>query len=133
MRKDSKTIIPYEDIDYELQNLIRLINTVEGIETTSCCCGHGTLPCQILFRADNTAYLTNFWYKYLYCNPNWHIVLAMTDVEIDDKEWNTPTYLLETTFPDFFYTGLAIDNLAYRIEIDKLKENTDDARRNKKI
>ena len=123
MRKDSKTIIPYEDIDYELQNLIRLINTVEGIETTECCCGHGESPCQIFFKADNTEYLTKFWYKYLYGNPNWHIVLAMTDVEIDDKEWNTPTYLLETTFSDFFYTGLAIDNLAYGIEIDKLKEN----------
>ena len=123
MRKDSKIIIPYEDIDSELQNLIRLINMVEGIETVESCCGHGKRPCQIWFKADNTEYLTKFWYKYLYCNPNWHIVLNMTDADIDDKEWNTPTYLLETTFSDFFYTGLAIDNLAYRIEIDKLKEN----------
>ena len=126
MRKDSKTIIPYEDIDYELQDLIRLIDSIEGIETTEWCCSHGTSPCQIWFKADNTECLTKFWYKYLYGNPNWHIVLSMTDTDINDGEWNTPTYLLETTFSDFFYTGLAIDNLAYRIEIDKLKEKDND-------
>ena len=125
MRKDSKTVIPYEDIDYEICDLIRLINMVEGIETVESCCGHGQSPCRIWFKADDIECLTKFWHKYLYGNPNWHIVLAMSDVEIDDKEWSTPTYLLETTFSDFYYTGLAIDNLAYRIEIDKLKENED--------
>lgn len=126
MLKDSKTVIPYEDIDYEICELIRLINMVEGIETVESCCGHEKEPCRIWFKADNIECLTKFWYRYLYCNPNWHIVLNMTDVDIDNKEWNTPTYLLETTFSDFFYTELVIDNLAYSIKIDKLKENTDE-------
>ncbi|MBO5839788.1 MAG: hypothetical protein J6R06_08965, partial [Bacteroidales bacterium] len=41
MLKNSKTIIPYNDIDYELQELIKFINMVDEIETTSCCSGHG--------------------------------------------------------------------------------------------
>ena len=111
MLKGSTTKIPYDDIDYEIRDLCRYINNVDGIETTSSCCGHGEMPCLIYFKADNTESLTKFWRKYLYRNPNWHIVLNMSDTEIDNKEWDKPTYRLETTFPDYYYVGLAIDSL----------------------
>ena len=116
MLKGSTTVIPYDDIDYEIRNLIKLINNVNGIETTSCCCGHGKAPCQIMFKADNAESLSRFWHKYLYRNPNWHIVYAMNDTDVCNEEWDKPNYLLETTFPDFYYTGLAIDNLTYRLK-----------------
>lgn len=111
MLKGSTTEIPYADIDYEIRDLCRYINNVDGIETTESCCGHGKTPCQIWLKADNSEILTKFWHKYLYCNPNWRIILNMTDREIDNKEWDKPTYLLETSFPDYYYVGLAIDSL----------------------
>lgn len=40
MYKDSTTIIPYDDIDVEIRQLIRGINSVDGIETVECCFGH---------------------------------------------------------------------------------------------
>ena len=111
MLKGSTTEIPYSDIDYEIRDLCRYINNVDGIETTSSCCGHKKMPCLIYFKADNTEILAKFWHKYLYRNPNWHIVLDMSDTDIDNKEWDKPTYLLETTIPDYYYVGLAIDSL----------------------
>lgn len=32
--------IPYKEVDKECHNLIRAINKIPGIATTSCCCGH---------------------------------------------------------------------------------------------
>ena len=120
MLKNSKTEIPYDDIDYEIRELIRCINDVEGIETTESCCGHGEMPCLIWFKADSTEVVTKFIHKYLYYNNLWRIRFNMTDVEIDNGEWNNPTYLLETTFLDYYYVGLAIDNLTYKMKnIDK--------------
>lgn len=116
MKRNSKTIIPYEDIDYELVELIKCINEIDGIETTECCCGHGTMPCQIWLKADRTEDITHFSYNYLYCNPLWRIVINLTDNEIYDNEWNNPSYLLETTCSDYFYTGVSIDNLTYKMQ-----------------
>lgn len=116
MKRNSKTIIPYKDIDYELVELIKCINEIDGIETTECCCGHGTMPCQIWLKADRTEDITHFSYNYLYCNPLWRIVINLTDNEIYDNEWNNPSYLLETTCSDYFYTGVSIDNLTYKMQ-----------------
>lgn len=113
MKRNSKTIIPYEDIDYELVELIKCINEVDGIETTECCCGHGTRPCQIWFKADSIEDITHFIDNYLYCNPLWRVVFSLTDIDI---EWSNPTYLLETTCSDYFYTGVSIDNLKYEMQ-----------------
>lgn len=121
MLKGSTTEIPYSDIDYEIRDIIRYINEIDGIETTESCCGHNEYPCRIWFRADNTECLTHFWYDYFYGNPNWRIALDMTDVDIDDGLWNKPTYLLETVFLDCYYNGLAIDNLTYRIKYGKVR------------
>lgn len=117
MRRNSKTIIPYEDIDTELVELIKCINEVDGIETTECCCGHGMRPCQIWFKADSIEDVTHFIHNYLYCDPSWRIVISLTDTEIDDNEWSNPTYLLETDTSDAVFIGLSINNLK-----DKMKE-----------
>ena len=116
MKRDSKTIIPYENIDCELVELIKCINEIDGIETTECCCGHGTMPCQIWFKANSIEDVTHFIHNYLYCNRLWRIVINLTDNEIYDNEWNNPSYLLETTCSDYYYTGVSIDNLTYRIK-----------------
>lgn len=120
MLKGSATVIPYNDIDYELRDLIKYINNIDGIETTECCCGHGKAPCQILFKADSMECLTKFWHKYFYRDSNWRIVLKMRDSDIDNGQWDKPTYLLETTIPDYFYVGLAIDSLTYYMCIKEI-------------
>lgn len=118
MKKGSTTIIPYDDIDYELRNLIKLMNNIDGIETVECCCRHGEAPCYIWFKADSIEDVTCFQYKYLYGSRLWRISIEMTDTDIDENKWNDPRYLLETTCKDYFYTGVCIDNLTY-----KMKEN----------
>ena len=116
MLKGSTTVIQYLDIDYEIVELIKYINMFDGIETVESCCGHGEMPCQIWFKADSLEYVTRFIYKYLYRNPNWRVVINPTDKDFDEWEWANPTYLLETTFPDYYYTGLAIDNLTFKLK-----------------
>ena len=116
MKKGSTTIIPYDDIDYELRDLIKLINNIDGLETVECCCGHGLEPCQIWFVADSIEDVTHFIRNYIYCSPLWRIVIDITDVDIDENKWNNPTYLLETTCKDYFYTGVCIDNLTYKMK-----------------
>lgn len=117
MLKNSTTEIPYSNIDYEIRDLIRYINDVDGIETTECCCGHEEMPCLIYFKADSIECVTKFISKYLYRDRNWRITINLTDSEIGNSEWNNPTYLLEGTISDYHYVGLAIDNLTKEMYI----------------
>ena len=118
MLAGSKTKIPYAYIDYEIRDLIRYMNAIDGIETTGSCCGHGNMPCFIYFKADNIECVTKFVFKYLYRDPNWRVIVDIADSEIDNEEWDNPTYRLETTIRDFYYNGLAIDNFTYRLRIE---------------
>lgn len=122
MKRGSNTVIPYEDIDYELVELIKCINDVEGIETVECCCGHGVEPCQIWFVADSLKDVTHFIRDYLYRSSLWRIIIDITDVDIDENKWDSPTYLLETTCNDYYYTGVCIDNLTYKMKMKQLTQ-----------
>lgn len=117
MKKGSNTVIPYDDIDKELVELIKCINNVKGIETVECCCGHGEAPCYIWFKADSIKDVTRFQHSYLYRSKLWRITVNMTDADIDESKWDDPTYLLETTCNDYYYTGVCIDNLTYKMKI----------------
>ncbi len=117
MKRGSNTVIPYTDIDYELVELIKCMNNIEGIETVECCCGHGTEPCQIWFVADSVKDVTHFIHDYLYRSLLWRITIDITDVDIDENKWDNPIYLLETTCKDYYYTGVCIDNLTYKIKM----------------
>lgn len=121
MLRGSTIEIPYEDIDYEIRDLCRYINNVEGIETKESCCGHGKTPCQIWLKANKIEDITHFIYHYLYRNPNWRVQFCITDKDIDENQWKNPTYLLETTFPDYHYVGLAIDSLKKEMYIKQNK------------
>ena len=122
MLKDSKTEISYGDIDYEIAELVRLINNIEGIETIESCCGHSRRPCRIWFMADSVECVTKFIHRYIN-NASWRVVINISDVEIDNGEWDKPTYLLETTLP-YYSTEFAIANLIYQIKsYEDSKEN----------
>lgn len=128
MKKGSNTIIPYEDIDYELVELIKCMNNIEGIETIECCCGHGVRPCQIWFVADSLKDVTHFMHNYLYRSSLWRIVIDLSDADIDKNKWDSPAYLLETTCYDYYYTGVCIDNLTYKIKMKNQNPNQNTAK-----
>lgn len=47
------TIIPYDEIDKEIVELCRALNSIDGIETIESCCGHGKEKCRIYFTINN--------------------------------------------------------------------------------
>lgn len=86
-------------IDPEIRELVDLINNVEGIETTSSCCGHGKYPAYIYCVADSVADLHKFMYDYFYCNKCWKFVNYITDTMIDDKDWDRVQFYIESDVP----------------------------------
>lgn len=63
--------IPYEEIDEELRNLISVLNTLNGIKTISCCCGHGKEPCDIYMAVRDLNVIRDFCFNYLNPFYNW--------------------------------------------------------------
>lgn len=61
------TNIPYDKIDKELVDLIKVLNTISGIKTLTCCCGHGKGPCCIFMAIRDIPTINNFCFNYL--NP----------------------------------------------------------------
>lgn len=59
--------IPYDEIDIELRDLIRILNTLDGIKTLSCCCGHGKTFCSIHMAVKDLSTIRDFCFNYL--NP----------------------------------------------------------------
>lgn len=112
-----------EPLDYEIADLVKLLNQVEGITTTSSCFGHNEEPITIYGVADSIEVLNKFRYKYLYCNSMWHIELILSDKTVDNKEWWKIEFVLKTS--DLYYsypiTQLLADNLTM-----KLKDVTDE-------
>lgn len=53
MYKNSTTVIPYDDIDKEIVELCKALNNIDGVETTSSCCGHNEEVCYIWFKVEN--------------------------------------------------------------------------------
>ena len=110
MLRNSKSEIPYNDIDYEIRDLVKYINNVDGIETYGSCCGHGEGRAWIILLADSIEDINKFMYTYFYCNDGWEISLYMTDVDIDNKDWSKLRFMLHTVI-DYKYVDLAISNV----------------------
>jgi hypothetical protein len=68
---DTKNI-SYNEIDKELVNLIYILNTLDGIKTLSCCCGHGKKPCNIYIAIKNLNVIRDFCFNYLNPFYGWH-------------------------------------------------------------
>ena len=49
-----------EPLDYEISELVKLINCVDGIRTTNSCFGHNKSPIRICGIADSIADLNKF-------------------------------------------------------------------------
>ena len=121
MLRNSKSEIPYNDIDYEIRDLVKYINNVDGIETYGSCCGHGEGRAWIILLADSIEDINKFMYTYFYCNDGWEISLYMTDVDIDNKDWSKLRFMLHTVI-DYKYVDLAISNVT---KLFYIKQHTD--------
>lgn len=73
--EDISTDVPYEDIDKEIRELVRVLNTLEGIKTTSCCCGHGEYPCMIWLAIKDIKSLNDFCFNYLNPFYGWQVIV----------------------------------------------------------
>lgn len=113
-----------EPLDYEISELVKLINCVDGIRTTESCFGHNISPIHIYGIADSIADLNKFKYKYLYCNDMWQIELILTDKTIDDNEWDKVEFVLKTNelYFEFPITQLLATNLTMSMK-EKLRRN----------
>lgn len=107
-----------EPLDYEIADLVKLLNQVEGITTTESCFGHNKEPITIYGIADSIEALNKFRYKYLYCNSMWHIELILSDRTIGNNEWGKIEFVLKTS--DLYYsfpvTQLLADNLTLELK-----------------
>lgn len=102
-----------EPIDYEIYELVYLINKVEGITTTASCFGHNTAPIRIYCVADSIECLNKFMYDYFYCNSLISFKVFITDTTIDDKNWGKIEFVIESDNRYVAYpcTQLIADNL----------------------
>jgi len=70
-----KQQIPYADIDNELLELIRLLNTLPEIATISCCIGHNISQCHIHMAFKTIKALNDFCFNILNPFYNWEITI----------------------------------------------------------
>jgi len=112
-------------IDYEIYELVYLINKVEGITTTLSCFGHNTEPIQIYCVADNIECLNKFMYDYFYCNSIISFKMLISDTTIDAKNWSKIEFVIESDprYVAYPCTQLIADNLT-RTFREKLSKET---------
>ena len=103
-----------DDLDYEIQELVYLINDVEGICTVDSCFGHNERPCRIWCDAKDIETLNKFIYKYFYNDYLWTFQICLTDVMIDEGDWNRVHFLIESKYSDFPTVNLMVDLLTHR-------------------
>lgn len=114
MYRNSQTEIPYNDIDYEIRELIKLLNQFDGIETTSCCFGHYEYRCEIYFKAETIEDIVNFSFRLFDCQHLWHIEIDTGDIH---KNWKDLHFVLHTgEIKDYPTVNLLVDNLTLRVK-----------------
>ena len=110
MLKGSTAEIPYDDIDCEISELIRQMNEIDGIETTSSCCGHGKKPCTICFTVENPEILNKLLFHCFNHECFWEICADTGDPH---RNWKDLHFVLVSR--DICEQGV-FDNLANRIK-----------------
>lgn len=93
MFKDSKTIVPYDDIDTEIIDLCKAMNSIDGIETVSSCVGHGERPCQIWFKCETPDVINRIIF---YCFNHEMVWDIRHDCGDPDRSWTDLHYILTT-------------------------------------
>ena len=79
MLKNSTQKISYYDIDYEIRDLTKCLNEIDGIETIESCCGHGKDKCYIWFVVENCEILNKFLFHCFNHEKFWTVCVDTGD------------------------------------------------------
>ena len=80
------TEIPYDELDKEIVPLVRLLNSISGIETTESCCGHDKSPCRVWCKVASIEALLALS-KLFWWSEDWAISIdSYAQGESDDKD-----------------------------------------------
>lgn len=80
------TEIPYDELDKEIVPLVRLLNSISGIETTESCCGHDKTPCRVWCKVESFEALLALS-KLFWWNEDWVISIdGYAQGESNDKD-----------------------------------------------
>jgi hypothetical protein len=102
-----------EPLDKEIENLVYLINQVDGVETTDSCFGHHKMPCRIWVRIKNVDIANSFVKRFFYLDPIWS--LKLTFFEVDDYA-DELLFVIESAYQDYPTVDLMVENLTKRFE-----------------
>jgi hypothetical protein len=115
MYKDSLCEIPYDEIDFEIKELCRLINAVDGIETEESCFGHYKERCEIYLKVESVEVLNKFLFDYFDFDSLWHLEFCTLDVHTSWKDMHL--ILHSGDIKDFPTVDLMVDNLTKRFKL----------------
>ena len=88
------SVIPYNDIDEEIVNLCKALNSIDGVETVSSCCGHGRDLCRIWFTVKDIITLSRLCFHCFNHEGFWTIQVDLGD---PDRTWEDLHFCLEST------------------------------------
>lgn len=81
----TNSVIPYNDIDTEIINLCKALNSIDGIETVESCCGHGRDVCRIWFIVRDIITLNRLCFHCFNNERFWEIRVELLD---PNREWD---------------------------------------------
>ena len=101
--------IPYDDIDKEIVELCRALNSIDGVETVESCCGHGERECHIWLTIRDIQTLNKLCFHCFNREYFWELI---TDVADPHRDWKMLHFLLKSK--TICYQG-DFDELAERL------------------
>ena len=90
----TNSVIPYNDIDTEIVNLCKALNSIDGIETVESCCGHGRDVCRIWFIVRDIITLNRLCFHCFNNERFWEIRVELLD---PNREWDNLHFCLVST------------------------------------
>jgi hypothetical protein len=114
-------LIDYADIDFEIRDLCKVLNLIDGVETIESCCGHGTKPCMILFKVEDIPTLNNLLHYCFNHERKWKIYADMADPTLNSDYLR----LVLTTGDvyDEYFVSTMVENLTNRLKECKERMN----------
>ena len=61
---ESKVKLPYDEMDKEMIEICEFFNTLPGVKTLACCCGHGKEETYIYFKCSKKSTLARILYLF---------------------------------------------------------------------
>lgn len=99
-------------IDYEIKELVYLINQFDGVETINSCFGHYEMPCRIWLRIKDVDTANKFIKRFFYLDDLWLLNLIFSEANYH----NELLFVLESRYKDYPIVNLMVENLTYRFK-----------------